>query len=48
MYLYIVYGEGGLFFSGGGIFRFSGGREVGSVVTNRVTKGRVSADKGNH
>ena len=42
----IVYGELGLFFSGGGIFRFLGGREVGSVF---AIKGKwVSANEGDH
>ena len=39
VHVYIVYGEGGLFFQGG-IFRFfQGGREVGPVVTNEVPGG---------
>ena len=42
----IVNGELGLFFSGGGIFRFLGGREVGSVF---AIKGKwVSANEGDH
>ena len=40
VHVYIVYGEGGLFFFRGGIFRFFlGGREVGPVVTNEVSGG---------
>ena len=35
VHVYIVYGEGGLFFSGGG----TKGREVGPVVTNRASGG---------
>ena len=39
VHVYIVYGEGGLFFQGG-IFRFFlGGREVGPVATIEVPGG---------
>ena len=47
--IYRVWGTGPLFFGGGGIFRFLGGREVGSVFAISCIKGKlVSANEGDH